>query len=992
MRSNKKNREESKVQIMLSQKLLASISFSALVFACDAHAQESSNDGEFRQQTVVVTGSAIMGTPEDAALPVDVITAGDLKLEGNPSLTELIQQLGVSSGVDGQSNQFASNGLEGTANINLRGLGPGRTLVLLNGRRQVFSPYAIGEQAQLFVDTNSLPRAAIGRVEVLKDGAAAIYGSDAIAGVVNFITRRDVDGLELAGEYQTYEGTDGEYNLSGVYGVQFEGGASWITSIGYNFRNEVPLIEKDWFSVPYAENPVAGWSSIGNPGAFVAAPNISTGLAAAGTPLAFAQPDALCNEFGNVATGPVCRFQFTPYDNLVEEEERYQIFSEYNRSFGDTELHIEGLYSFTDVPEWKTSPSYPPQALFGQFVAPDHPGLQQYISDNPAWADALYTDYSPLLGGGNPLPGALNPAATPLLYFGRSFGAGGFPLSDGPATGGYRQLETMRIAGSINGQFDNGVFWDAGLSWARAEGERRTPDTYIVGLDNALNGFGVCTDPAGRVGSSLTAGEGDCEYYNPFSNALSVSTTSGFSNPQFNPSLANSDALADYLTTLNGADVTSELAVFDLVFSGDSPLSAPGGNVGWAFGLQVRKEDYEIDPNDVSDLTLFPCPFAGEQPGNDGLCDSPNGRVAPTGPLAFLAGQLPFENDQTIYAAFAEFQIPLYENVDIQLAMRYEDYGGDVGSTFDPKIAAKWQVSESLSLRGSAQTSFRGPTLNQLGGQGTTLQFVAATGAFKAVDTFGNPDLNPESAFSYNAGALFERGGFRGSVDFYSIDFSDPIIVESQDDIVANFVQSQLFFQDPSNPSVGTITRIVTNIVNGPDVETSGLDLRAEYDLQTSLLNGQLSFGADATYILTYDVGVYEIDGVSIVGGDFLDQFNRSNPFRSLPQWKGNLFANYAIGDHNLRAVVRHIDSYDDERGTPDLSGAFQASMPAEIDSQTTLDFYYNVELPWRTSLSMSVVNVTDEDPPSAFFDTNYDPYTHNPFGRTFKVSVTKAF
>lgn len=980
------------MQIMLNQKLLASISFSALVFACDAHAQESSNDGEFRQQTVVVTGSAIMGTPEDAALPVDVITAGDLKLEGNPSLTELIQQLGVSSGVDGQSNQFASNGLEGTANINLRGLGPGRTLVLLNGRRQVFSPYAIGEQAQLFVDTNSLPRAAIGRVEVLKDGAAAIYGSDAIAGVVNFITRRDVDGLELAGEYQTYEGTDGEYNLSGVYGVQFEGGASWITSIGYNFRNEVPLIEKDWFSVPYAENPVAGWSSIGNPGAFVAAPNISTGLAAAGTPLAFAQPDALCNEFGNVATGPVCRFQFTPYDNLVEEEERYQIFSEYNRSFGDTELHIEGLYSFTDVPEWKTSPSYPPQALFGQFVAPDHPGLQQYISDNPAWADALYTDYSPLLGGGNPLPGALNPAATPLLYFGRSFGAGGFPLSDGPATGGYRQLETMRIAGSINGQFDNGVFWDAGLSWARAEGERRTPDTYIVGLDNALNGFGVCTDPAGRVGSSLTAGEGDCEYYNPFSNALSVSTTSGFSNPQFNPSLANSDALADYLTTLNGADVTSELAVFDIVFSGDSPLSAPGGNVGWAFGLQVRKEDYEIDPNDVSDLTLFPCPFAGEQPGTDGLCDSPNGRVAPTGPLAFLAGQLPFENDQTIYAAFAEFQIPLYENVDIQLAMRYEDYGGDVGSTFDPKIAAKWQVSESLSLRGSAQTSFRGPTLNQLGGQGTTLQFVAATGAFKAVDTFGNPDLNPESAFSYNAGALFERGGFRGSVDFYSIDFSDPIIVESQDDIVANFVQSQLFFQDPSNPSVGTITRIVTNIVNGPDVETSGLDLRAEYDLQTSLLNGQLSFGADATYILTYDVGVYEIDGVSIVGGDFLDQFNRSNPFRSLPQWKGNLFANYAIGDHNLRAVVRHIDSYDDERGTPDLSGAFQASMPAEIDSQTTLDFYYNVELPWRTSLSMSVVNVTDEDPPSAFFDTNYDPYTHNPFGRTFKVSVTKAF
>lgn len=239
---------------------------------------------------------------------------------------------------------------------------------------------------------------------------------------------------------------------------------------------------------------------------------------------------------------------------------------------------------------------------------------------------------------------------------------------------------------------------------------------------------------------------------------------------------------------------------------------------------------------------------------------------------------------------------------------------------------------------------------------------------------------------------MFERGGFRGSVDFYSIDFSDPIIVESQDDIVANLIENQLFFQDPSNPSVGTITRIVTNIVNGPDVETSGIDLRGEYEIQSPVLGGDLSFGADATYILTYDVGDYEIDGVVIAGGDFLDQFNRSNPFRSLPQWKGNFFANYANAGHNLRAVVRHIDSYDDERGTPDLSGAFQPSVPAEIESQTTLDLYYNVELPWQTDVSLSLVNVTDEDPPSAFFDTNYDPYIHNPLGRTVKVSVTKAF
>ena len=137
----------------------------ALAVGMPALAQEEETGSELRQSTVTVTGSFIAGTPEDAALPVDVLTAGDLKLEGQPSITELIRNLGPSSGVDGQTNQFSSNGLEGTSNINLRGLGPARTLVLINGHRQTYHPYSIGEQAQLFVDTNNIPTAAIGRIE-----------------------------------------------------------------------------------------------------------------------------------------------------------------------------------------------------------------------------------------------------------------------------------------------------------------------------------------------------------------------------------------------------------------------------------------------------------------------------------------------------------------------------------------------------------------------------------------------------------------------------------------------------------------------------------------------------------------------------------------------------------------------------------------------------------------------------------------------------------
>ena len=153
----------------LGRKRAFSASLVALMAGGTAIAQDDGDSEELRQNTITVTGSFIQGTPEDAALPVDVLTARDLKLEGNPTITDLIKTLGPSSGTDGQSNSFASNGLEGTSNINLRGLGPARTLVLLNGRRLTFNPYGIGEQAQLFVNTNNIPAAAIGRLEVLKD-------------------------------------------------------------------------------------------------------------------------------------------------------------------------------------------------------------------------------------------------------------------------------------------------------------------------------------------------------------------------------------------------------------------------------------------------------------------------------------------------------------------------------------------------------------------------------------------------------------------------------------------------------------------------------------------------------------------------------------------------------------------------------------------------------------------------------------------------------
>ncbi|MCA6297306.1 MAG: TonB-dependent receptor plug domain-containing protein, partial [Phenylobacterium sp.] len=370
-----------------------------------AGAAQAQGAGPATVEEVVVTGSFIRGTPEDAALPVDVLTADELQKSGTPTIKDLIKTLGVSSGTDGETNQFSSNGLEGLSNVNLRGLGPARTLVLLNGRRMVSAPYGIAESAQTFVDTNLIPAAAIGRIEILKDGAAALYGSDAIAGVVNFITNRRLSGLVASADYSTFDGSDGEWNASLAYGWQGDN-TSWVTTVGYNFRSETSFNDVDVAKVSFAENPQSGYSGIGNPGRILNA--LAVGASAPGT-LNVIDPG--CTNVGGTIANGACQFRFIPFDNLVEEETRYQIFSELNHRFDNgVEAHVEVLYANTDVPKWKTSPSYPPQRPVIA-VPTSHPGFQALLGQFPSLATA-----NPWLA-----------TAPAVLWTGRSFGWGGFP-------------------------------------------------------------------------------------------------------------------------------------------------------------------------------------------------------------------------------------------------------------------------------------------------------------------------------------------------------------------------------------------------------------------------------------------------------------------------------------------------------------------------------------------------------------------------------------
>ena len=196
-----------------NRSLILAVTVAATSLINHAWAQESG-----ALEEVLVTGSLIKGTATDAETNVSVYDRSALDMQNSPSLVDFTKNLSFSSGVDGDSNQFESNATEGLANVNLRGLGPARTLVLINGQRQAAVPVRLG--AGRFVDINSIPGVAIERIEVLKEGAAATYGSDAVGGVVNFITRSDFQGFELQGNYASIADSNGDYSLSAIFGTE----------------------------------------------------------------------------------------------------------------------------------------------------------------------------------------------------------------------------------------------------------------------------------------------------------------------------------------------------------------------------------------------------------------------------------------------------------------------------------------------------------------------------------------------------------------------------------------------------------------------------------------------------------------------------------------------------------------------------------------------------------------------------------------------------
>ena len=946
---------------------------------------------------VVVTGTAFKEAPISMTYAVAVVGREKMAEQGSPQAVDFFKNLGASHGVIGERSSWYNAGqaatlTESIANVNLRGLGASRTLVLINSRRQTYVPARlIGGR---FVDVNVIPSIALDRIEVLKEGASAIYGSDAVAGVANFLTRSDFEGFEVSGAYEHFAGA-GDTNIGAIWGKKLADGTHAVISAEWMGRQALPSTERDYLLQPWhGGGQRLGWSSLGNPGTFaIGAP----------APWTAAIHAPRCEEFGGFRESWTCRFRYQQYENLVEKMSHIRVFSEINGTLDNgTDYHVEYLWAEAEIPDWYTTPSYPPFPLTDTSimeVASDHPGRQAFCEDYGANPGDLY--YDACHGGEN-------------WYFnGRPFG------NSGPGRRLGRESSTMRMAASANGDFKafggRDAHFDMGLSYSRTSGNYNLPGVYIERLFLGFRGFGgpdcgvdVVADPTSLAGMRLgriydqVAGQGNCHYYNPFGNAIEFTDQHGSSfenspNPDYRPDLANSPELREWLANQEvDLQSTAEMLVADATLTGTWTENV-WLNASYAAGYQFRKLNATGDPNDPGDVTINPCPV----PGDKGCSEEDK-----FGPYAFTNVNRPYSEDQTVHRFFGEIPLSLGERVDVQLAANYEFH--DVASSFDPKVGWRVQLSQSpthsLFMRGSVQTTFRTPSLDDVNESPlSTLEWINQTGAYQTVDRIGSKDLKPEQAFTYNAGlALVTEAGAEATFDYWSYDFSDVIgamphgrITDLYADEVNKNALKQ-FIVCPDGVGTGTcaaseLERVRVDIVNWPGVKTSGIDVHLGTRMPAG--TGQFAASLDGTYTLSYETKALMHGNLVLQeAADAAGYLNFGNPIAtSLPKLKGRVSAGYHWKTYSLVSYLNYISSYED-RGSMGSDNDNIRNLFGTIDSFVTWDVSFLWNVSRGVNIAFSGMNLLGTRPPLVNIEQAYDGFTHDPKERRLKLGLTYQF
>jgi iron complex outermembrane receptor protein len=988
-------------------------------------------------EEVVVTGSYLKRSSENTPSPLSVVSAADIEDLGAQGMAEVISTLPWQSGSETRSATFNGAAGVGQMTVNLRNLGMSSTLVLVNGKRNVATFYDGNSNAAVDIQT-LVPTIALERIEIVKDGASALYGSDAIAGAVNFITKKDFEGLDVSFEHSIIEkSSKGDTNNAQmIFGVQGDRGGI-VLSAGAMSQGMVTVGDL------YNRYGGSTFSSTGQPGTMIRESGSTSTWANAGT-LAAGTFEKLFTRSGTgttadpftyaAHTGTYAAGDLTPFTRSGEgtKESPYTHANQFPRSadgsqgFGNADPSCEaadGLDAIGGAKNYSNAlcaydfgPFFPLQGrssirqmfMTGHYDLNDNVELYfemganggeffRYNSLNP---NAVALDI-PINHPGL-IEDAANRGINPQTLENKTRMIGRTILQSGTnerPLNTYsqidRSLDRMQLGAIVKLQDD----WQLDVSYTRSVyNQQRTEiqDTQSVEFELAINGFGGpnCDPFNGTAGSGNASyassdgdfGAGNCYYFNPFGNSYVKPDGSA----QDDLSLVNPPELYQYLLGRVTSDRHFEQDVFDAVFTGTIL-----DEIGLAIGMQHRKDF----GRELYDATMN------------------------SGNLDFVYGATDWKGTLTTTALFTEVAIPLGESVDVNVALRYEDFDEINQDTTDPKITILWRATDTITARASGGSSFRVGSLNQLFGKVTTVHNMTdtdGTSAYKPSLTEGNPDLKPESADMWNIGVSWipegTLEGLQVDLDYYDYEYEDILSRESYLSIVeadnAALNASSLSVVDAIAAGVGNreqvlrtgtgkILRVLPNFVNQNSAEISGVDAQASYSFDNQ-------YGAFRAILAAAWVNEFLVAGQK----DAVGMYNVKNPVmprRALPEYKVNASLNWSYENHRAHAAIRYIHGFEATlseepatgfwKNTVALSLGSEASAryyDPDVESWTTVDASYTYALPEMgpvssSSITIGAKNLFDRDAPWVPNNTTYDPVTHDFRGRVWYMRMAAS-
>jgi outer membrane receptor protein involved in Fe transport len=998
-----------------SQTLRALVLSAGLIVSAGAAAQQGAAPQAAREEDlveVVIVGSQIRGTKITEVLPVTVVDKEDIIATAAVSGDDLFRSIPQAGDVQFQEARTTGNLNDArgdTSSINLRSLGTGNTLMLLNGRRVVPAP---GTQTENFVpvqtaNTNAFPVAGVRRVEVLRDGAAAIYGTDAVAGVVNTVLENDYEGARLEAQYGGSDGTPHrETTVNLKAGTRLNDGTRVAVYAGFYTRNRLLATDRDyaasedhrwkvadtlwagdtafdnrttsspWGSFTVIPSTVAvrqGTTALTTSGVFRVEPTSNTAAGCSST----TYNGNLCLRAGTI-TGAVdreLRYNENADRTLRGAVDRYNAFATISREIGDVEVFGEaGFYraSLSGLRE-QSAP------------------LASAVISIPA---SNY--YNPF--GASTIGGVANPNRLPNLV---NVPAAGLPLritTYRPVDTGPRVYEvtddSTRLLAGVRGE-RAGFDWESAIvySWAK------TDDFTTNAVSNTL------------FQQSLAKATPDA--YNPFNGGNQQVYSGADTTPN------NAGTIAGFLVGVNRISETT-LAMWDLKVSRPDVVALPGGDVGIASGLEVRRESYVDNRDPRLDGTIkYTDVVTNITYGTDvmGASPSPDVRAHRSIMSAYLELAVPVVSPV--------MEIPLVKSVDMQLAARTERYS-DFGTVTKPKVALNWTMTDWLALRGSASQAFRAPNLPQFYSSGTQvsntrtdfsfcrLNAVTCTGASTIEVRSGNQGLGPEEADNLSAGLVLEpslpesAGKLTLSVDFWSIKQTEVIGIEGgQVQLLYDYL---LRLDGQSNPNlvrdapvgtnrVGQLLQINDNYFNITPRQLEGLDASLRYELRRTKF-GNFTFTVNAAKLTKFEQQATEM-ARKVIDANNAGRFGpgivvtaagNQIGINGNPEWRGSASLTWRQQRWRAGMFVNYVGSVFDT-GPAAVNGQL-----FEVDRWTTMSVYGQYDFRRRddildqTSLRLGVRNIEDKDPPVTSTNFGYFGSLANATGRYVYVTLSKSF